>query len=123
MKAYEKGLKKKLLWLIYIIPMAVFVDHHLFRELVGAPRCGRRSNGTLRILLVLIVGLFLHYTLPQRDVVRIINTYNKLTPIGSNWMFYSIEDTGTGAEDSAHPRHPVHRSGLSRWRDGDGLPQ
>ena len=55
---------------------------------------------TLRILLVLIVGLFLHYTLPQRDVVRIINTYNKLTPIGSNWMFYSIEDTGTGAENS-----------------------
>ncbi len=55
---------------------------------------------TLRILLVLIVALFLHYTLPQRDVVRIINTYNKLTPIGSNWMFYSIEDTGTGAENS-----------------------
>ncbi|MBK6466064.1 MAG: hypothetical protein IPL38_13440 [Rhodobacter sp.] len=25
MKAYEKGLKRKLMWLIYIIPMAVFV--------------------------------------------------------------------------------------------------
>jgi hypothetical protein len=54
----------------------------------------------IRILLVLIVGLFLHYTLPQRDVVRIINTYNKVTPIGSNWIFYSIEDTGTGAEQN-----------------------
>ena len=55
----------------------------------------------LRILLVLIVGLFLHYTLPQRDVVQIINTYNKNTPIGANWMFYSIEDTGTGVETTA----------------------
>ncbi|MFN3575559.1 MAG: DUF1523 family protein [Tabrizicola sp.] len=55
----------------------------------------------IRILLVLIVGLFLHYTLPQRDVVQIINTYNKNTPIGANWMFYSIEDTGTGVETTA----------------------
>jgi hypothetical protein len=47
---------------------------------------------------LLIVGLFLHYTLPQRDVVQIINTYNRMTQIGANWMFYSIEDTGTGAE-------------------------
>ena len=55
----------------------------------------------IRILLILIVGLFLHYTLPQRDVVHIINTYNKNTPIGANWMFYSIEDTGTGVETTA----------------------
>jgi hypothetical protein len=52
----------------------------------------------LRILLVLIVGLFLHYTLPQRDIVRIVDTGNRITQIGANWMFYSIEDTGTGAE-------------------------
>ncbi|MBL9049676.1 MAG: DUF1523 family protein [Tabrizicola sp.] len=55
----------------------------------------------IRILLILIVGLFLHYTLPQRDVVQIINTYNKNTPIGANWMFYSIEDTGTGVETTS----------------------
>lgn len=55
----------------------------------------------IRIVSVLIVGLFLHYTLPQRDVVQIINTYNKNTPIGGNWMFYSIEDTGTGVETTA----------------------
>jgi hypothetical protein len=54
----------------------------------------------IRIVLVLIVAAFLHYTLPQRDVVHIINTYNKNTPIGANWMFYSIEDTGTGVETS-----------------------
>lgn len=52
----------------------------------------------IRILLVLIVGLFLHYTLPQRDIVRITDTSNRITQIGGNWIFYSIEDTGTGAE-------------------------
>jgi hypothetical protein len=54
-----------------------------------------------RIALVLLVGAFLHYTLPQRDVVQIINTYNKNTPIGANWMFYAIEDSGTGVETTA----------------------
>lgn len=58
----------------------------------------------IRIVLLLIVGLFLHYTMPQRDVVQIINTYNKNTPIGANWMFYSIEDTGTGVETTASIR-------------------
>jgi hypothetical protein len=53
-----------------------------------------------RIVLLLIVAAFLHYTLPQRDVVRIIDTYNRVTPIGANWIFYSSEDTGTGAETS-----------------------
>jgi len=52
----------------------------------------------LRILAVLVVGLFLHYTLPQRDIVRIVDTGNRITQIGENWIFYSIEDTGTGAE-------------------------
>jgi Protein of unknown function (DUF1523) len=52
----------------------------------------------LRILALLIAGLFLHYTLPQRDVVRIVDTGNRITQIGANWIFYSIEDTGTGAE-------------------------
>ena len=52
----------------------------------------------IRILLLLVVGLFLHYTLPQHDVVRITETSNRITHIGGNWIFYSIEDTGTGAE-------------------------
>jgi len=55
----------------------------------------------LRILALLIVAAFLHYTLPQRDIVRIVDTGNRNTQIGGNWMFYSIEDTGTGAETSA----------------------
>lgn len=58
----------------------------------------------LRILALVIVGLFLHYTLPQRDVVQIINTYNRVTQIGGNWLFYSIEDTGTGVETTTTSR-------------------
>ena len=54
----------------------------------------------LLILAVLVVGLFLHYTLPQRDIVRVVDTGNRITQIGANWIFYSIEDTGTGAETS-----------------------
>ena len=59
---------------------------------------------TLRIIVLLIVGLFLHYTLPQRDVVQIINTYNKLTDIGANAIFYSSGDTGTGTETTTTQR-------------------
>jgi hypothetical protein len=54
-----------------------------------------------RIVLLALVAAFLHYTLPQRDVVAIINTYNKNTPIGGNWMFYGMEDTGTGVETTS----------------------
>ena len=48
-----------------------------------------------RIAVILIVGAFLHYTLPQRDIVRITNTYNRQTSVGSNWLFYSVPDVGT----------------------------
>ena len=48
----------------------------------------------LRITPIVIVALFLHYTLPQHDIVRITNTYNKQTVIGSNWLFYSSGDSG-----------------------------
>lgn len=56
----------------------------------------------IRIVLVLLVAAFLHYTLPQTEIVRITNIYNKVTTVGSNWMFYSMGDTGTGAEAQAN---------------------
>ena len=54
----------------------------------------------VRIVLLLILGLFLHYTLPQHDIVRVTNAYNRLTTVGANWLFYASPDTGTaeGAE-------------------------
>ena len=52
-------------------------------------------------VLILIVGGFLHYTLPQRDIVRVTGTYNRLTEIGANSMFYASPDSGTTEDDMA----------------------
>lgn len=46
-------------------------------------------------LFALLVFLFLDYTLPGRDTVRVVNTYNRVTEIGANSIFYSGADTGT----------------------------
>jgi Protein of unknown function (DUF1523) len=56
----------------------------------------RKIKWGIRIFVLLFLAGFLHYTLPQRDVVRISNTYNRLTTVGENWMFYASPDTGTG---------------------------
>ena len=46
----------------------------------------------MRILLV----SDLHYTLPQHDIVRVTNTYNRLTTVGpENSWAYSVPDSGT----------------------------
>ena len=51
---------------------------------------------TFRVLLVLFVAAFLHYELPQHDIVRVTNTYNRLTTVGTeNAWAYSSPDTGT----------------------------
>ena len=62
----------------------------------------RKIKWGIRIVVVLFLLGFLHYTLPQRDVVRITNSYNRLTTVGENWMFYAVPDTGTG--ESAQTR-------------------
>ncbi|WBU54598.1 DUF1523 family protein [Paracoccus sp. SCSIO 75233] len=49
----------------------------------------------LGVLFGVVVFLSLDYVLPSRDTVRITNTYNRLTDIGSNSWFYAAEDTGT----------------------------
>jgi hypothetical protein len=47
-------------------------------------------------VLILFVTAFLHYTLPQHDIVRITGTYNRLTTVGENSIFYATPDVGTG---------------------------
>ncbi|MRX50228.1 DUF1523 family protein [Paracoccus sp. S-4012] len=59
----------------------------------------RYAGLVLKGLFVLLVFLFLDYTLPSRETVRITNTYNRLTDLGANRMFYA--DTGTGAVENA----------------------
>lgn len=59
---------------------------------------------TVRIVLLLLVGGFLHYTLPQHDIVRVTNTYNRMTTVsGTNSWAYAAPDAGTtnaaGARD------------------------
>lgn len=48
-----------------------------------------------RLTILAIVAAFLHYTLPQRDIVRITGTYNRLTEVGANSLFYASPDSGT----------------------------
>lgn len=47
------------------------------------------------IPLVLVVVLFAHYTLPSRDVVRIVGTDVKRMDIGSSALFWAAPDAGT----------------------------
>lgn len=55
----------------------------------------------IRIILILLMGGFLHYTLPQHDIVRITNTYNRLTAVSSsNSWAYAAPDAGTAVTDA-----------------------
>jgi hypothetical protein len=48
----------------------------------------------IRILLLLIVGGFLHYNLPDRDIVRIVNTEVRRVDFGVNSVFW--QNSGAG---------------------------
>ena len=53
-------------------------------------------------LLALIVGGFLHYTLPRHDVVRIVESENRRVEVGSNALFWGSSepaDSTTGNRD------------------------
>ncbi|WP_299618408.1 DUF1523 family protein [uncultured Tateyamaria sp.] len=58
----------------------------------------RYIGWTLLISFWVILGAFLHYTLPQRDVVRIVNTYEERQELG-DWtrVFWSRPDEQTDA--------------------------
>jgi len=45
--------------------------------------------------LALLVFAFLHYTLPQTDIVRIVGTDTKRMDLGENSWFWASEDVGT----------------------------
>ena len=52
----------------------------------------------IRLVLLTLVGGFLHYTLPQHDVVRITDTYEKRVDFGSNRWFWAAADAGAAAD-------------------------
>lgn len=55
----------------------------------------RNIRRTLRILMFLIVGLFLHYVMPQQDIARITSTEIIRTDFSNfNRWFYAQADSG-----------------------------
>jgi len=48
-----------------------------------------------------VVIAFLHYTLPQHDIVRITDTYEKRVNLGANTLFWNKADTGGDPEATA----------------------
>ncbi len=56
---------------------------------------------TIRILLLLMLGAFLHYTLPQRDIVRIVNTYEERQDFGGFGDVFWKNTRGATAEQPA----------------------
>jgi Protein of unknown function (DUF1523) len=52
---------------------------------------------TVRIVFWLLVGSFLQYTLPQYDIVRIVDTPVRRVDFGSNSMFWAQNDAGQEA--------------------------
>lgn len=47
-----------------------------------------------KIILWLLVIAFLHYTLPQHDIARVTDTYEKRIDFGENSIFWSSADVG-----------------------------
>ncbi|PSL18669.1 DUF1523 family protein [Shimia abyssi] len=48
-------------------------------------------------LFWLLVAAFFHYTLPQNDIVRVADTYEKRIDFGENSIFWAKEDAGSAA--------------------------
>ena len=75
----------------------------------------RRLKWAFWGLVLLFVAGFLHYTLPQHDVVRITEAYNRVTTVSwANRYFYASPDTGTAeSKDSRDIRfiNAVYPSG------------
>lgn len=78
-------------WIVLVVAIAAVVHFKFPRGSKG------RRNLKLAIwgIALLLVGSFLHYTLPQHDIVRVTGTYNRLTTISENWLFYAAPDVGT----------------------------
>ncbi len=65
----------------------------------------RNIQVVLGVAFGVLLFLFLDYSLPSLDTVRIANTYNKMTDLGWNRIFYA--STSTGAVETAEGRRDV----------------
>lgn len=56
----------------------------------------RNFRRIIRIALFLVIGLWLHYVMPQQDVARIVSVDSRLQNVeGVQALFYAQEDAGT----------------------------
>lgn len=58
----------------------------------------------IQFLLALLVFGFLHYTLPQHDIVRIVDTEVRRIDFGENSIFWAAPDTGTATSTNRDVR-------------------
>ena len=85
-------------YMVWAIVLAVIAAATIFLRIrYPAGSRGRRNmKWAIRGLMAFVVAAFLHYTLPQHDIVRITGTDNRLTTVGwENSIFYASPDTGT----------------------------
>ncbi|MGA0541446.1 DUF1523 family protein [Neotabrizicola sp. VNH66] len=54
----------------------------------------RYVKWTLWLIVALLLGSFLHYTLPQHDTVRIVGTETRRIDVGDNSIFWSRAEVG-----------------------------
>jgi hypothetical protein len=57
----------------------------------------RYVKWTFYSIAALLIFAFLHYTLPQTDIVRIVGTENRRMDLGENSWFWAAPDVGTGS--------------------------
>ena len=79
-------------WIFWIVLIAIVVGGLMYKFPKGS-RGRRRLRLGLFAFLALIAGLFLHYTLPQHDIVRVVNTYQERQDL-NDWtrIFWSRPD-------------------------------
>ncbi len=58
----------------------------------------RYVKWTFLTIVVLLVAALLHYTLPQRDIVRVVNTYEERQDFGWNRIFWSGPNAGASEQ-------------------------
>lgn len=59
---------------------------------------------TFLLLIASVIFGFLHYTLPQHDIVRIVGTENRRIDFGENSIFWASPDGGTVASGNRDVR-------------------
>jgi hypothetical protein len=69
----------------------------------------------LAALVLLIVAGFLHYTLPQRDIVQIVGTDVKRMDVGNSW-FWAAQDSNTAISGTRDVRFINARTPDGRQR-------